>query len=324
MISGLGPDQADTEAASRRKALEMVGKIALIIFVVEAGIMLVLEQLRPLLHPLAENFIDALTLMTIASPIIYFVAVRPFVVLARDANTGLERQLERAETLLAANFKLQASLQEATEAQALSYDRVLQKIGADLHDGPAQLLSYVLLMFDRAQGLAKKTGNTSDVEAMQKLRSVLSDAMREVRGISTGLSLPELSNLSLEETVRLVIRRHNEISTLPVDSNFEAVPETATDAQKVCIYRFVQECLSNIRKHSGASRATVLMRGGTQSALRIIVRDDGRGFDASGVHAGLGLTGMKARLHALGGGVSITSMAGAGTEVSAEMTLEKS
>ncbi len=109
----------ETEAVSRsaerlslKSAIEMVSKIALIIFLVEACIMLVLEQMRPWIPPLVENFIDSLVLMTVASPIIYFVAVRPFVFMARDASERLEGQLVRAQSLLDANIKLQASLRK--------------------------------------------------------------------------------------------------------------------------------------------------------------------------------------------------------------------
>ncbi len=177
-------------------------------------------------------------------------------------------------------------------------------------------------MFDRAQALAKKAGTESDVEAMVKLRGVLADAMRDVRGISTGLSLPELGNLSVEETVRLVIRRHREISHLSVDVAFNDVPSEATDAQKVCIYRFVQECLSNVRKHANATRVSIDVAGSPDRRLKITVVDNGSGFDAGAVHSGLGLTGMKARLHALGGSIEFKSVKGQGTEAVAELSLD--
>jgi signal transduction histidine kinase len=86
------------------------------------------------------------------------------------------------------------------------------------------------------------------------------------------------------------------------------------------LYRIVQEALTNVVKHAGARRVTVLLalKDGRASA---VVEDDGVGFDPRATDSGLGLVGMRERLGLVGGRLQIESAAGAGTTLIAEVPL---
>ena len=148
------------------------------------------------------------------------------------------------------------------------------------------------------------------------MRGVLTDTLREVRGISTGLSLPELDTVTVEETIQLVIRRHEEFTGSKIALSTLALPRQVPISQKAAIYRFIQEALSNAFKHGKATSTRVSARGG--NGLEISVTDDGQGFDPDAVTpGGLGLTGMRARIQAIGGRLDIKSAPGQGTKATA-------
>ena len=189
-----------------REVMLMVGKIALIIFTIEMIIMFILTGWDPV------GFIDAATLTTISSPIIYRSVAHPFAEAARAARASLSSQLDESQRLLEQNEKLTASIQAFSENTAETHEQVLQKIGADLHDSPAQLLSFALLKLDRLASVVNRAGEEKAIADLQKLRSVLTDTLREVREISTGLSLPELGAASMEATILLSVRRHEELT----------------------------------------------------------------------------------------------------------------
>ena len=303
---------------SRKKLLIMFGMIACIDFSIELLIMLVLSRAGIITDvSFATNLLDPLVLTLLSSPLIYLLVVRPFALAAREANGRLQAQLEESRHLLEQNEKLRASLQAAGESTAETHEKILQRIGADLHDGPAQLLTYTLLQMNRLAPLVelakKKKKITVDLDKMCR---VTGEALREVRAISTGLSLPELSATSISETIALAVRRHEELTGSKVEMNLRALPASASLSQKICSYRFVQEALSNALKHGQSKTRCVKAQGGSE--ISITVQDDGLGFDPASLgRAGLGLTGMRARLQALGGHLDVQSAPGHGTRVTA-------
>lgn len=299
-----------------RELLILVGRIACIVFTIEIIIMLMLSGWNITGQVIAEGLFDATTLTLTSSPLIYLWVARPFADAARKARMELTQQLAQTQGLLDLNEKLRKALQAASEHAAETNEQVLQKIGAELHDGPAQLLSFTLLKLDRL-GTMTQPGNEQKSSAdLEKLRDVVTQTLREVREISTGLSLPELGCASIEETIRLAVRRHEEFTGAKVAVALTTLPGTVSLAQKVCIYRLIQEALSNTFKHAQAKTTRVTARGGHE--LTIAVSDDGQGFDPSAARGrGLGLFGMRSRVQALSGRFEVESAPGHGTTLTA-------
>jgi signal transduction histidine kinase len=100
----------------------------------------------------------------------------------------------------------------------------------------------------------------------------------------------------------------------------EELPFPLGDEVTVSFYRFVQEALTNVMKHAGASRVEVVLRRETDRIV-VSVTDDGRGFDyedgnsSQGRSGGIGLAGMQERFDLLGGQLEINSVPGKGTTV---------
>jgi signal transduction histidine kinase len=310
------PSRASYAGILRKEVITMVCKIALIIFAIEATIMVVLSQWDLTALPLFQDLLDATLLTIIASPIIYYGVARPFSDAARLASEKLTEQLEESRLLLVSNERLRRSLQTANETTAEIHEKVLEKIGAELHDGPAQLMTYSILQLDRLvpfADLARANNINVDVE---KLRRVMSDALREVRAISTGLVLPELAAATAEESIRLAVRRHEELTDTAVELQLNGLPDDLSLPQKICAYRLVQEALTNGLRHGKPTRQRLTAQG--RPSLTISIFDDGRGFDPSIMEQkGLGLSSMRTRVEALGGKFCVRSAPGQGTEISA-------
>jgi two-component system, NarL family, sensor kinase len=91
---------------------------------------------------------------------------------------------------------------------------------------------------------------------------------------------------------------------------------------EAALYRIAQEALTNVARHAGARRVTIRLVA-TPGQVRLVVQDDGRGFDVSRIPGDRhGLVGMRERVELLGGGLEVTSGPGKGTLVEAAVPLE--
>jgi signal transduction histidine kinase len=300
---------------SAQRLAIMVAKIGCIIFIVEALVMFVLYGFESTVT-VFESMLDSTMLTLIASPLIYVWVARPFAAEAAAAREELADQLTETRSLLDQNVRLKDSLQEFSAASADIHERTLQRIGADLHDGPAQSLTFSLLQIDRLLKAFERSGATAMIGDATELRRVIFDTAREVRGISTGLALPELRAMSLHEVVELAVHRHRMTTGGEASITFKS-HASVTQPQKPCIYRVVQESLSNAFKHGKAQSVAVTVADTPE--LTVSITDNGNGFDPEGVvNKGLGLLGMRARVEALRGHFEITSAPGKGTTVVAK------
>jgi signal transduction histidine kinase len=312
-----------SEATDRRLVVGMMARIAVVLFALEAAIMQVLSGLDLSTHAVLEGLLDASLLTVSSTPVIYWWIVKPFVESTRAAQRTLAeelsakaeqaKQLERAlgqqTELLAANEELRVRLQRANQEVAQSNERVLQRIGADLHDGPAQLLAYALLRFDAVSravgGAALPPKQAADVVG---LRSAIADTLKEVRHISAGLAPPNIENATMQEAIDVAIAAHEQHTGTRVLRTIGVMPTSGALPLRICVYRFVQEALSNAYQHAGGRGQAVSCQVSDLTTLHVAVRDEGPGFDPlQATGRGLGLAGMRARIEAIGGTLDIQS-----------------
>jgi signal transduction histidine kinase len=137
------------------------------------------------------------------------------------------------------------------------------------------------------------------------------------------VSLPQLAELSLPETVTRAVRAHERRTGSRVNFELAPLPEQAALPVKITIYRLLQEALNNAYRHAGGTdqKVRVLVQG---DLLVINVSDRGPGFEpkpASVLNGHLGLAGMRERIESLGGLFQVESAPGKGTRVSASLSL---
>jgi signal transduction histidine kinase len=190
-------------------------------------------------------------------------------------------------------------------------ERRLLRLAYDLHDGPLQdivaLAEDLRLAAGQIDGVvpeadrARVRGRFQDIQARLE---ALEESLREIA--NGGRSAGAVAREPIEEAVRAELAAIEETGIV-TDFHSEGDLDELTDSQKIALLRVVQEGLTNVRKHSGASSVSVVLRG-TQEATELTIRDDGHGFD---VHAlgrdRLGLAGVSERVRMLGGEVEIES-----------------
>ncbi len=249
-------------------------------------------------------------------------------VTVHGASRTIERQkrdlAERVDTLsrmLAENNMLRLRTEAGTRL-AESNERYLRKIGADLHDGPLQLLGIATLRFDDLRAQAVKTPGAlgaDEIEDFEFVRECLGETAREIRDIAAGLSLPDLDTQPLEKVVTLSARRHERLSGLPVVLDIQSALPAASQSLKECVYRVVQEGLSNVLRHA-AGKGQGVRVSFEQGILRVEVVDEGPGLPSAQIAAegaAQGLSGLRDRVEAIGGVLSLAPRAAGGSQLTA-------
>ncbi len=205
--------------------------------------------------------------------------------------------------------QLRAFGQEALRAA----EEERSRISRELHDDTAQRLA-ALLVHLRLIGLEEAGKRRSAM--MVALREGLQEAAEGVRRIARGLRPPALEDAGVVAALQAHIRDLFENQTIRTSFDAGAVDQLLNEDGKLVLYRVVQEALSNVVRHSGATVVSVTVHT-EGSAVVAVVEDDGDGFDGRtvGEGAGLGLLGMKERAASVGGSVVVESAPGDGTRV---------
>jgi signal transduction histidine kinase len=229
----------------------------------------------------------------------------------------LEHNIEQLQGLLDQNKGLHERVSRAAARTTTLNEQFLRRVSSDLHDGPAQDVSLALLRLDSLAALLP----SADRGEMESMRGALQSAMEEIRSISAGLRLPEIGQISAEETVRRAVRDYQRKSNSDVKIKVDQMPEDVPLSVRITLYRIVQEGLSNSYRHAGGKGQAVTLQG-KGSSLSISVSDSGAGFNAEqiGSQGHLGLIGMRERVEMLGGAFQIQS-GEEGTTISAQLPL---
>jgi signal transduction histidine kinase len=209
------------------------------------------------------------------------------------------------------NAQAHADLAESRRRVVSAADETRRKIERNLHDGSQQRLVALSL---ELQGIY--AGDDCPPELRGQLERIvrgLAGLQDELREISRGLHPAVLSRAGLRPALRSLARR----APLPVELAAD-VDGRLPEPVEVAAYYVVSEALTNAAKHSGASVAEVTVAA-SDDVLRVRVRDDGvGGADAA---KGSGIIGLRDRVEALGGTMTVASPPGEGTSIVADIPL---
>ncbi len=182
-------------------------------------------------------------------------------------------------------------------------------ISRELHDEVGQMLTGLRMELGTLEQLREDQRQFHD--HLSEAKSIAEQSLRTVRDLAVGLR-PSVLDLGLVPALQWQARHFSKHSGIPVTVNAEGSFQNLTESQRICVYRIVQETLTNCAKHANATRAEVSLREKEQT-LEVTIRDDGRGFDLKlARHGGLGLIGIEERVRELGGSLEIQSEPGRG------------
>ncbi|MDP2956706.1 MAG: PAS domain S-box protein [Longimicrobiales bacterium] len=209
-------------------------------------------------------------------------------------------------------------IQDFSEGALRSVEEERQRIARELHDDTAQRLATLML---RVRLLSLETDEARRGLGLAELREQILEAAEGVKRIARGLRPPELEEVGLRTALQAHVRGLREGAGFQVEMDMEPVEHLLDLEGKLCLYRIVQESLSNALRHSGSDRARLAIWA-SDGRVAAVVEDEGRGFETSRASAnggGLGLVGMQERAVMLGGRVLVDSTPGVGTRVRIEL-----
>lgn len=221
--------------------------------------------------------------------------------------------------LLSQNDALKSRIQRAAAATTALNESYLRNLGADLHDGPAQLVAFAALRIDSGLLSDPATSTERREKEVSVIKTSLDEAMTEIRTICSGLVLPHIESASLEDMLEELLNSYGARTGKSVELRNSATVAVLPVAAKICIYRFIQEALNNGYKHAaGAGQWIDIARH--DDVIEVRVGDAGPGISQPSSSSRIGLAGMRDRVESLGGTFGVATTA-AGTIVTMRLPL---
>jgi signal transduction histidine kinase len=263
----------------------------------------------------------------LAVPILCRSPFRGNLYLAEKAE-GAEFAPEDEDSLLRFATTAALAIDNAHLHQRLSHLAVTEerlRIAHEMHDGLAQVLAYVNT---KAQAVKEhlRAGRSEDAtKHLDQLAGAAREVYSDIRESIIGLRSAAVPERAIGEALIDYVNTWRNQTGIDCGLRVEGAPRLSPNAQ-LQVLRIVQEALANVRKHSHARNADVVLEQ-TGATLRVSVSDDGAGFNPSELGRSefprFGLATMRERAESIGGTFQLDSTPGAGTRVTLELQLQK-
>jgi signal transduction histidine kinase len=192
-------------------------------------------------------------------------------------------------------------------------------LSRELHDHVAQVLTALRMELGRIER-TRTPGDTPVRAAVAESKKLVDSMFRTVRDLALGLRPSMLDDFGLQAALEWQVRDFTARYGLNVQLDLDGRLDVLPDGHRTCIYRAVQEALTNCVRHAQATRINVRVSG-RADALDISITDDGVGLDPARRRTGLGLHGIEERVKELHGTMSIGNAAGQGTTLAISLPL---
>jgi signal transduction histidine kinase len=196
------------------------------------------------------------------------------------------------------------------------------RVSRELHDDTGQALTLLLVRLQLVENMVRDDEVRRE---LAELRALVADTLDGVRRLALDLAPSALDDLGLAAAIRWLVRRVEEETDLEVETTVDCDGAGLEREVAIAVFRVAQEALTNVVRHAHARhlRVRLVRRAHT---LVLTVEDDGRGFDTAAIRSrpasSVGLFGMTERVALIGGELAISSAAGGGTIVRANVPLE--
>jgi len=221
--------------------------------------------------------------------------------------------------------RAEESLRELSGRLLQVQDEERRHFARELHDSAGQMLAALGMTLAPLQAEASKIGPNAVAQVKESL-ALVAELSKEVRTISHLLHPPLLDEVGLSSALHLYVEGFAERSKIKVDLEIPVDFGRLSRESETTIFRVVQECLTNIHRHSASQVARIHIYR-SENEVRVEVQDQGKGvspeMESTG-KAGVGIRGMQGRLRQLGGTLEIDSgRNGAGTLVIARLPMNR-
>jgi signal transduction histidine kinase len=216
----------------------------------------------------------------------------------------LEHRSEEAES----------QMRELSQQLVNTQEEERRNLSRELHDHVAQVLTGLRMGLGRIE---RTSGDGRVSAAVAECRQLVDDMFRTVRDLALGLRPSMLDDFGLQPALEWHVRDFSRRCNVDVELKIEGDVASLPDKHRTCVYRVIQEAMTNCARHARAT--TILVEVASRDGqLRVSVSDDGIGLDPATGRRGLGLRGIEERVKELRGSMNIArrAAAGAGTTVS--------
>jgi signal transduction histidine kinase len=226
-----------------------------------------------------------------------------------------EEQRLRTEAAEQELRRLSRKLVQAQEEERKSISR-------ELHDEIGQVLTALRMELRGMQDLRLAPEHEFN-DHLEGAKRLAEQSVRALKDMAMGLRPSMLDDLGLGSAVQWQARQFSKHAGIPVNVQIEGLPPSLPERHRTCVYRLVQEALTNCARHAKARSIDVTVAG-QNGHVAVSVRDDGVGFDPAAVRGrGIGLIGVEERVKELGGSLTLVSRIRQGTSLSAKIPLHQ-
>ena len=217
----------------------------------------------------------------------------------------LERRSEQAEH----------QMRELSQRLVSTQEEERRNLSRELHDHVAQVLTGLRMELGRVERMSAAVS-----PAIVECKKLVDDMFRTVRDLSLGLRPSMLDDFGLEAALEWHVRDFMRRYAIDVELKMDGDLDTLPDRHRTCVYRVIQEAMTNCARHAGAAHIGIAVAA-DKGQLRVTVTDDGVGFDPADRHGGLGLRGIDERVRELDGTLTISRDGRGGTTLSVRLPL---
>jgi signal transduction histidine kinase len=252
---------------------------------------------------------------------------RPIGVLVAHDKMGPDPRFSSADLRLAEQFANRAAIavdlsrrvaRDALRRVVSGQELERRRLARELHDETGQALTSILLGLRAVEEAANPDQMRT---AASHLRELVVGTLQDVRRLAVQLRPKALDDFGLVAAVEHLVQTFSEATAIRVDLEAQLGDKRLPAEVETTLSRIVQEALTNIVKHAGASRLSILLVRSSTSAT-VVIEDDGQGFDPAELREeGMGIIGMRERVELHEGRLTVESTPGSGATLVAEVPL---
>ena len=236
----------------------------------------------------------------------------PAVIRLRVLERRSEDQKNRAQ-------EAEAQMRQLSQQLVATQEEERKKLSRELHDHVGQMLTALRMELGRIDRV-RAAGDNRVAAALNECRQLVDDMVHIVRDLALGLRPSMLDDFGLQPALEWLARDFTRRSNVPVELQATGALDALGEQHRTCIYRVVQEALTNCVRHARATAIRVHVRA-DDDHIDVSVSDDGVGLDPQRRAGGFGLRGIEERVRELGGSISLASGAGQGATLAIRLPL---
>jgi signal transduction histidine kinase len=270
------------------------------------------QQRRRVVETAQNDLIQYTRRMTLLSSLLGLIV-------AAAAGYGNHLLQKQADQQRLKTERAERELRSLSSQSVHAHEQERRMISRELHDEVGQTLTGLGIELSNIEHL--RDGSPAVFAAhVADAKRLTEETLRTVRNIAMGLRPSMLDDSGIAPAVRWQALELSRRTGTPVELQIEGDFGGLGDHGRTCLYRVVQEALTNCARHAEAKTIQIMMQAQKETVC-VSIRDDGVGFDTGRARTGLGLIGIEERVKELGGSLAVNSWPNRGTLVRVEIPL---